>query len=85
MSYAPILAALNNSPGKLFALSTHVNTQIRDFTHPTLFLSTSLGATERTYVHVQMNSRMTSSNDWKLKSADFMPKSEHKINIKRSH
>lgn len=39
--------------------------------YPALFLSTSPGATARTYVHVHMNSRMTSNSDWKLKSADY--------------
>ena len=40
--------------------------------YPALFLSTSPGATARTYVQVHMNSRITSSNDWKLKSADYI-------------
>ena len=41
------------------------------YTDPTLFTSINRGATARTYVHVQMKSRMTSSSDWKLKRADL--------------
>jgi hypothetical protein len=40
-------------------------------TYPCLFRSMSRGATERTYVQVQMVRRMTRRRDWKLKSADW--------------
>jgi hypothetical protein len=39
-------------------------------TDPDLFLSMRLGATERTYVQVQMRRRITSRSDWKLNRAD---------------
>lgn len=66
----PMRAALNKSPGNLVKESAWV-VKRRHNPHPCLFLSTSLGATERTYVHVQMNNKMTKSKDWKLKRADY--------------
>lgn len=37
---------------------------------PVLFLSSNAGQVAWTYVHVQIDKRITRSNDWKLKSAD---------------
>jgi len=48
----------------------HYSSVPRD-SHPVFSLSTREGATARTYVHVQMKRRMTSSNDWKLNKADW--------------
>ncbi len=67
---SPMRAALNSKPGNLYKLSGHPTAR-NDETNPTLFRSIRRGATARTYVHVQMKRRITRSNDWKLKSADW--------------
>lgn len=40
--------------------------------NPVLFLSSRLGANERTYAQVQMSRRMTVSRLWKLNMADIV-------------
>lgn len=77
--YGPIRADLKTRPGNLNGVTQmsisscylREKEKVGWSTNPCLFRSTRLGATARTYVHVQMPRRMTRRRAWKLNRADY--------------
>jgi hypothetical protein len=72
LSRSPIREHFQNIPVMLFIQYDYL-TRGKRSTYPSLFLSMIPGKMEWTYVDVQMKSRMTRSNDWKLNMAVCCP------------